>query len=324
MSCLLPNNLQCVPSFFWVSVELLGLLNSSRARTHLTWCNSVFPLSSLSPGSLRPGLWVVREEDEDVHDGAETKGLGQRGWSQAGWDHSRPQQHVSHGAHWACSCTLTHLVSATTPRSNVVDVHCFCLPCIIFSFLVRAPLYTHTPPLLSGICSLHSLSVVLMGITNHVNHSSPCATGRPMTQARPNLPLPSLGSERTWELSVCHGSGQSEPLLGSLYTDVSWLSCGDVRMKLVFIKSWGKWKKPLGEEEHEANLQEKKRWEREWRRERGSDSSLEPLDPAMPEAGTTIYLLSCHEPSWDLLLQPVGVGVLSHATKIVPTNISKE
>lgn len=51
---------------------------------------------------------------------------------------------------------------------------------------------------------------------------------------------------------------------------------------------------------------------------------MESLDPAEPEAGSTIYLLSRREPVWGLLLQPVGVGVLAHAIKIVPTNIRKE
>lgn len=77
-------------------------------------------------------------------------GLGQE-WVEPGWLRSQPSAATCHSpdARRACSYTLSHLVSATALWGNEVDVHCFCLPCIIFSFLVREPL----PPLPSGVFS---------------------------------------------------------------------------------------------------------------------------------------------------------------------------
>ena len=91
-------------------------------------------------------------------------GLGQE-WVEPGWLRSQPSAATCHSpdAHRACSYTLFYLVSATALWGNEVDVHCFCLPCIIFSFLVREPL----PPFPSGGYSLHSPGVVLIGIANH-------------------------------------------------------------------------------------------------------------------------------------------------------------
>lgn len=53
------------------------------------------------------------------------------------------------------------------------------------------------------------------GAADHITHSSPCATGRPMTQARPTLMPDFIGySDWTQERGMSSESGQSEPWLG--------------------------------------------------------------------------------------------------------------
>lgn len=95
-------------------------------------------------------------------------------------------------------------------------------------FWFRAPLHTHPAPSFRNLLSALSQC----GSDGHYPSHKPLLTlchREAHDPGQAKRTTPSLGSEWTWELSMCRGSGQSEPLLGSLYTDVSWLSCGGVR-----------------------------------------------------------------------------------------------
>lgn len=85
---------------------------------------------------------MVREEEEEVDEGAETKGLGACGWSQAAEITDVHSEHVTVGTlHRAGS-----RVQITRALQQLSEVMWGMLP---FPFLVRAP-----DPAAFGVCSL--------------------------------------------------------------------------------------------------------------------------------------------------------------------------
>ena len=87
-------------------------------------------------------------------------------------------------------------------------------------------------------------------------------------------------------------------------------------MEQIFIKAGGRRKDPLCRIRACDQLAREEITGRGWGRERRSDSSFEPLDPAEPEASPTISLLCCRKPAWHLPLLLPEAGVVSHAAKI--------